>query len=198
MTNIILASASKTRADMLLKAGVSFCTEKPLTDEGALKAALVAEAAPARDIADALADAKARSVSLINPDALIIGADQVLTQGGSLFSKAKNREEAEQTLNVLSAQTHDLYSAAVVYLGGQPLWRTVTKVSLTMRPLSADFITTYLDALGEDAFWSVGCYQIEGLGAQLFTQVKGDYFTVLGLPLLPLLDFLRGYGALKK
>lgn len=198
MTPLILASASKTRADMLQKAGVSFDIEKALIDESPLKAALMAEEAPARDIADALADAKARSVSFLNPDALVIGADQVLALGGSFFSKAKNREDAEKTLTALSAQTHDLYSAAVVYLGGQPLWRTVAKVSLSMRPLSADFIATYLDELGDDAFWSVGCYQIEGLGAQLFTRIKGDYFTVLGLPLLPLLDFLRGYGLLKK
>lgn len=191
MTELILASGSKTRADMLTSAGVSFSVVKPAVDEEAIKAALLADGAPARDIADALADVKARSVSYLHGDKLVLGSDQVIWRDGVLYSKAENRDEAAATLKGLSGGTHELISAAVIYEDGQPIWRTAQSVKLTMRPLSEAYINWYLEQIGEAAFWSAGAYQLEGLGAQLFTRVDGDFFTVLGLPLLPVLDFLR-------
>jgi len=196
VSKLILASASATRAQMLKKSGVIFDVEVPLVDEDNWKTSLIAEGVSPSGIADALADTKARSVSQTHADAYVIGADQVLVQDGQLLSKATDRHEAQQTLKALSDSKHTLLSAVVVYQNGEPVWRTLGKATLTARPLSDVFIEAYLDALGDDAFWSVGCYQIEGLGAQLFTDVDGDQFTVLGLPLLPLLDFLRRIGCM--
>lgn len=190
----ILASGSQTRADMLTNAGVSFEIDPARVDEDAVKAALVADGAPPRDIADALADLKARAVAMRRPQDMVLGADQILVCDGKLFSKANTVDDAAATLKALSGKTHQLISAAVIYEGGQPIWRAVDTVKLTVRPLSDDFIKGYLDAIGDAAFWSVGAYQIEGRGAQLFTRVDGDHFTVLGLPLFALLDFLRRRG----
>ncbi|WP_417449121.1 Maf family protein [Kordiimonas sp.] len=191
MTELILASGSKTRADMLTAAGVIFSTIRPMVDEDAIKDALVAEHAPARDIADTLADMKARSVSAIKPGKLVLGSDQVIFKDGILYSKAVTRDAATATLKGLSGGSHELVSAAVIYEDGQPVWRAAQSVKLTMRTLSDDYITHYLDAIGDAAYWSAGAYQLEGLGAQLFTRVEGDFFAVLGLPLLPVLDYLR-------
>ncbi|WP_262692408.1 Maf family protein [Kordiimonas aestuarii] len=191
MAELVLASGSKTRADMLTAAGVMFGVAKPMVDEAAIKTSLLSDGAPARDIADALADMKARSVSMMTPDKLVLGADQVIFKDGTLFSKAQTRSAATATLKALSGGTHELVSAAVVYEDGQAVWRAAQSVKLTMRPLSDDYISHYLDVIGEAAFWSAGAYQLEGVGAQLFTHVEGDFFTVLGLPLLPVLDFLR-------
>ncbi len=191
MTELVLASGSRTRADMLEAAGVTFSVMRPSVDEEAIKEALLADGAPARDIADALADVKARSVSYAHPDKLVLGSDQVIWREGRLYSKASNREEAMATLKGLSGGTHELISAAVIYEGGEPVWRAAQSVKLTMRPLSDTYIDWYLDEIGDATFWSAGAYQLEGLGAQLFTRIDGDFFTVLGLPLLPVLDFLR-------
>ena len=196
MTDIILASGSKTRAQMLEAAGVVFLVQTPAVDEETLKASMIADSMPALDIADALADMKARSVSLLKPNAFVLGADQLLVHDGKILSKASNRGAAFKTLQLLSGGVHALISAAVLYQNGEPIWRTTDKAVLTVRPLSDDFIEGYLDKLGDDAYWSVGTYQIEGLGAQLFTKVDGDHFTVLGLPLLPLLDFFRRAGCM--
>ncbi|WP_286829357.1 MULTISPECIES: Maf family protein [Kordiimonas] len=190
----ILASGSQTRADMLTNAGVAFEVDPARVDEDAVKTALVADGAPPRDIADALADLKARAVAMRRPEDMVMGADQILVCDGKIFSKADTREEAAETLKALSGKSHQLLSAAVVYEGGQPIWRTVDTVKLSVRPLSDAFIEGYLDAIGDAALWSVGAYQIEGRGAQLFTKVEGDHFTVLGLPLFALLDFLRRRG----
>lgn len=189
---LILASGSETRRRMLMKAGLSFDVVRAQVDEEALKESLLAESAPAKDVADSLADAKARSVSMMHPGRIMLGADQILVQDGRIFSKAKTVDQAKATLRALSGKPHQLISAAVIYEDGQPVWRAVTTATLTMRKLSDEFIDHYLAALGEDAFWSVGSYQLEGLGVQLFSKIDGDYFTILGLPLLPVLDFLRG------
>lgn len=193
---LILASGSQTRRQMLEKAGVAVDVFPATIDEPALKASLIETGAPVRDIADALADAKARSVSHQHPDKLILAADQILVQDDIIYSKAKTKEAARCTLQKLSGNQHQLVSAAVVYDGSSPVWRHVSIAKLQVRNLSDTFIDWYLEKLGDDAFWSVGCYQLEGLGAQLFEQVEGDFFTVLGLPLVPVLDFLRRRGML--
>ncbi len=193
---IILASASKTRKQLLENAGVEVSVRPALVDEVELKQSLIESAANARDIADALADAKARSVAMVRPNDMVLGADQLLVQGGRLFSKAKSPDEARETLAALSDKKHQLVSAVVIYDHGRPVWRHVETATLSVRPLSAAFIDTYLEKLGDDAFWSVGCYQLEGLGIQLFDRIEGDHFTILGLPLIPVLDFLRRQGIL--
>ncbi|WP_374763132.1 Maf family protein [Yunchengibacter salinarum] len=188
---LVLASGSATRADMLRRAGLTFDQQPARVDEDMIKDAMLAEQAPPRDVADALADVKARSVACQRPDALTIGADQVLVKDGRLFSRPETRDQAADTLHALSGGPHDLISAVVVADGDRVLWRFVDQARLTVRPLSDAFIQHYLDAAGDSVFASVGAYQLEGLGAQLFTGVRGDFFTILGLPLLPLLDFLR-------
>ena len=188
---LILASASVTRAKMLARAGVSAEAVPAAVDEDGLKESLLAEATPPRGIADSLAEAKACSVSFMHPDRMVLGADQILVQDGVIFSKAANHTEAAATLRALSGRSHQLISAAVIYQDGQSVWRAASSATLSVRDLSEDFIKQYLDTLGGDAFWSVGCYQLEGLGAQLFDKIDGDYYTVLGLPLLAVLDFLR-------
>ncbi len=194
---LVLASGSKTRAQMLEDAGVAFDIDPAHVDEDAVKDALLAEGAPMRDIADTLADLKARTVAMRRPDAKVLGADQILVCGGKLFSKAADRGEAVATLRAISGKDHHLISAAVVYEGVEPVWRMVDIVKMTVRPLGDDFINGYLDAIGDAAFAGVGCYQFEGRGAQLFTKVEGSHFSVLGLPLLPLLDYLRRAGELQ-
>lgn len=191
---LILASASETRKRLLVNAGVNIEVAPSAVDEEALKESLIDCGAPARDIADALAEAKARATSLVHPERLVLGADQILVQDGTFFSKATARESAKKTLLELSGKTHQLVSAVVVYDQGQPVWRYVDTAKMSVRPLSDTFIEDYLTALGGDAFWSVGCYQLEGLGAQLFDKIEGDHFTILGLPLIPVLDFLRRRG----
>ncbi|MBO6504694.1 MAG: septum formation protein Maf [Kordiimonadaceae bacterium] len=194
MPELILASKSQTRQAMLVNAGIEFDAQSAPVDEAEIKASLVADGVSARDIADALADAKARAVSMMNPDALVLGADQILVQDGEIFSKAANRDEAKSKLMKLSGNRHQLISAAVMYEHGQAIWRAVDSATLHVRELSDGFIEEYLDALGEDAYWSVGCYQIEGRGIQLFEKVSGSHFTILGLPLLAVIDFLRRRG----
>lgn len=188
---LILASASKTRKRMLENAGINVETCPPATDEDALKASMIAANISPRSIADGLADAKARSVSMLRPEGLILGADQILELDGNILSKVNNVEDATAKLKRLSARTHQLHSAAVIYENGQPVWRAVETATMSVRPLSDNFIDSYLANLGDDAFWSVGAYQLEGLGIQLFEKIKGDYFVILGLPLVPVLDFLR-------
>jgi septum formation protein len=194
---IILASGSASRAQMLRDAGVDIVVERPRVDEEAAKASLRMEGAPPRAQADALAEVKALSVSRIRPG-LVIGADQMLALGERVFDKPQSREEARDQLRALSGQTHQLLNAAVVARDGVAIWRQITVPVLKMRPLSDAFIESYLDRVGEDAFTSVGAYKLEGLGGQLFESVSGDFFSVLGLPLLPLLAFLREQGALER
>lgn len=195
--DIILASGSTSRAKMLRDAGVDILVERPRVDEEAVKASLRMEGAPPRAQVDALAEVKALSVSRIRRG-LVIGADQMLALGDRVFDKPANRAEAAAQLRALSGQTHQLLNAAVVARDGVAIWRQITVPTLKMRMLSDAFVESYLDAVGEDAFTSVGAYKLEGLGGQLFEDVSGDFFSVLGLPLLPLLAFLRAQGALAR
>lgn len=195
---IILASQSSARRAMLNAAGVDHLAMPAHIDEEAITEALVAEAAPAARIADALAELKAVKISRANPGVLVLGADTVVvTADGSLLAKPETRARAEAQLAQLAGTTHVLTSAAVIAENGVAVWRASQSARLTMRPLSADFIADYLDREGDAVLGCVGCYRIEGLGAQLFTRIIGDQFTIRGLPLLDLLDYLRVRGVLR-
>jgi len=188
---VILASASAARATMLREAGVAARIMPAPIDEDAIKEAFRAEGIAPRDLADALAEAKARRVGASNPDALVIGADQVLVMDGRTFDKPRDLAEARAQLMQMRGGSHELLSAAVILSGGAPVWRHIGVARLTMRPFSDEFLDTYLDAEGDAVLSTVGGYRIEGRGAQLFSRVSGDYFSILGMPLLELLGFLR-------
>ncbi|WP_420402943.1 Maf family protein [Nisaea sp.] len=194
---VVLASGSRTRADMLCAAGLRIEIHKPAVDESEFKRSLRAEGASAAEVATFLAEMKANTVSRAHPEALVIGADQMLDLEGEWFDKPEARAGAAAHLRKLSGKRHSLISAVVVSAGGTRIWHHVATASLLVRPLSDDFIEAYLDTIGDRALDSVGAYQLESVGAQLFTSVEGDFFTVLGLPLLPLLDFMRTHGALR-
>jgi septum formation protein len=194
---VILASSSAVRLQMLQNAGLSIEVDPANIDEMALKASFAKEGFNIQEVAEALATLKAERISQRYPNHLVIGADQMLECEGKWFDKAKDSEEAKNTLKSLSGRGHKLYSSVVVARQGARLWHYNAHARLKMRPLSHDFISAYLDEMGDKAIETVGVYQLEGLGAQLFTQVEGDFFTILGLPLLPLLDFLRTHHILK-
>ncbi|QDL91304.1 septum formation protein Maf [Paroceanicella profunda] len=196
MSNVILASRSAARVQMLRDAGVPFEAVGASVDEDMMKAALAAEALSPRDIADALAEAKALKISRRHPEALVIGADQVLDLDGRLFDKPDTVATARAHLLALRGKTHVLHSAAVIARGGAPVWRHVGRARLSVRPFSDAFLDDYLDIEGEAVLGCVGAYRLEGPGVQLFSRVEGDHFTVLGLPLLETLDYLRTTGAL--
>jgi septum formation protein len=194
---IVLASQSPARRAMLAAAGVVHEAVPAHLDEEGVTAGLLAEKASPERIADALAELKAVKISRKLPGALVLGADSVVvTADGTLINKPETRANAEIQLRQLSGTTHRLLSAAVIAENGLAVWRASGSVRLTMRPLSDAFITNYLDSEGEAVLGCVGCYRIEGLGAQLFTRVEGDQFTVRGLPLFAVLDFLRVRGVL--
>ncbi|WP_375174053.1 Maf family protein [Pseudooceanicola sp.] len=196
MPDLILASGSPIRAELLTRARVPFTVQTLPVDEDAIKQSLLAEDTRPRDIADALAEAKANRVAMRNPEAFVLGCDQVLDLDGQLFSKPATQEEAAQHLAQLSGQQHRLYSAAVLFHEGRPIWRFVGEARLTMRPLSDGYIQDYLDRNWEEVRHCVGCYQIEAEGSRLFSRIDGDFFTILGLPLLPLLTFLNDRGVI--
>ncbi len=191
---VVLASASRARLELLLCAGVATRAEPARVDEQEVRASLRAEKAAVEDAAETLAELKARKVSRHASDALVIGADQILDCNGKWFDKPPDRPRAAADLRALSGKQHSLATAVCVVRDGVRLWHHRESARLTMRPLGDAFIEAYLDAIGEEALASVGAYQLEGLGAQLFSRVEGDYFTILGLPLLPLLEFLRNHG----
>ena len=196
MVPIVLASASPTRIALLRNAGIEFTAVAAQIDERAIEAALAASARPPAEIAAALAEAKALSVAASRAGALVIGADQVLSADGRAWHKPSSIGEARDQLIALSGRTHELHSAIAVAREGTIGWRHSETVRLTMRPLTAGFIDDYLSRVGREALRSVGSYQIEGPGIQLFERIAGDYFAILGLPLLPLLAYLRNAGAI--
>jgi septum formation protein len=191
--NLVLASGSAARRQMLEAAGLAFTVEIPRVDEEAAKASLRAERLKPRDQADALAELKALSVSRRHAG-FVVGADQMLAVEGETLDKPKDEAEARAHLLRLRGRTHELITAAVVAREGAVIWRRVDTPKLKMRAFSDAFLDDYLSRAGEKVLRSVGAYQLEGLGAQLFERVDGDYFSVLGLPLLPLLAFLREHG----
>ncbi len=197
MTRLILASASTIRRDLLSRAGVTVEAMPARVDEEQIRAALEAEGAKPRDVADTLAEMKARKLAERNPDAVVIGCDQVLEFEGEVWGKAESPDAARAQLQRLRGKDHKLISAVVLYHLQKPIWRHIGEVRLTMRPFSDDYLDDYIARNWEEVRHSVGAYQLEGEGARLFTRVEGDYFTVLGLPLLPLLNYLgqRGFIA---
>jgi septum formation protein len=192
---LTLASTSAIRRQILTQAGIRFEAVGAGVDEDAVKIAMRAEGASPRQQADKLAELKACKVSERRPG-LVLGCDQILAFNGQSFDKAENLDEAFDRLSQLRGKTHTLECAAVIARDGQPIWRLVTSPRLTMRNFSDEFLRTYLDAYGTDALASVGCYQFEGPGAQLFDTVDGDFFSILGLPLLEIMAFLRLHGEL--
>ncbi|MCV2892599.1 Maf family protein [Lentibacter sp. XHP0401] len=194
---IILASGSQIRAQMLQNAGICFEAVLPRVDEEMLKAALKAEDASPRDIADALAEAKARKVSGKHPDKLVIGCDQVLDFEGQVFSKPKTPEEAKEQIKALRGKRHSLLSAVVIYHECEPLWRHVGQVRLYMRDISDSYLEEYIERNWPSLQSSVGGYKLEEEGVRLFSRIEGDYFTILGLPLVEMINHLTLSGDLK-
>lgn len=195
---LILASASTSRARILEAAGLVFIVEPPGLDEAAMRQAISGERSlDPHDIAEVLARAKAEAVSDLAPTAYVIGGDQVLALGDAILSKPDSMEAARRQLLDLSGKTHTLQTSVAVATNGEAIWTETTIATLTMRKLSPEFIGRYLAAAGEEVLGSVGAYQLEGLGVQLFETIDGDYFSILGLPLIPLLDTLRREGVIE-
>ncbi|HEY8351372.1 MAG TPA: Maf family nucleotide pyrophosphatase [Sphingomonadales bacterium] len=193
---LILASESRSRARMLEAAGVPFTALAAKIDEDAIKEAMLAEKAAPAEIAETLAELKALRVAARAPRALVLGADQVMVLDGVIHSKPADMAAARAQLRAMSGKPHELISAAVVARGDRAIWRHVSRARLVVRPLDDAFIDHYLERCGEGILRNVGCYEIEGLGAQLFSRIDGDPFVIQGLPLLPLMAFLREHKIL--
>ncbi len=198
MTHLILASTSVIRATLLRNAGLSIEAVAARVDEDTVKASLVAEGAKPRDVADALAEAKARKVVSKNEDGLVLGCDQVLDFEGRIVSKAESPEDALALLKEMRGKPHSLLSAAVVYDAGKPVWRHVGQVRLMMRDSSDAYLEGYVERNWDSIRHSVGGYKLEEEGVRLMSRVDGDYFTVLGLPLVELLSYLTLRGTLPR
>lgn len=193
---IILASGSPFRRKMLEDAGLAFTVQRPEIDERAVESAVEGSGMTPEDLASILAEAKALDVSQRSPGALVIGTDQTLSLGDEVLHKPRDMEEARRRLLALSGKTHQLNSAVVLVRDGEAIWRHVGIARLTMRTLDPGFVGRHLSRVGDKALSSVGAYQIEGEGIQLFEKIEGDHFTIVGLPLLPLLATLRELGAI--
>ena len=196
-SRIILASGSAIRRQIMEGAGLDFEVVVKPVDEAAIKASMLAEGSSIRDIADALAEAKSRKVSMVEPG-LVIGADQIMEMDGQFFDKPSTIEEARARLLDMRGKTHRLVGAVVICENGQPVWRHMSKTVLSVREFGDAFLDDYIKAEGELLTKSVGAYRFEGRGSQLFSQVDGDFFSILGLSLLPVLDYLRERGAISK
>lgn len=194
---LVLASSSRTRAELLERAGLEFAVVSPNVDEAMLKESFLGQGAEPAEIADGLAEMKARKISAARSGSVVIGADQVLVFRGAVIDKSPNLPGARELLRRLSGQTHELISAVVLAKDGATVWRHLARAELSMRAFSDSFLDAYIASVGDEVLASVGCYRLEGRGAQLFSKVSGDYFTILGLPLLPLLSALRELGALE-
>ncbi|WP_339759487.1 Maf-like protein [uncultured Hoeflea sp.] len=193
-SRLVLASASPFRRALLENAGLKFDVEPAQIDERAVEEPL-GDLTP-EDVASVLAEAKAQDVSSRNPGAIIIGSDQTLSLAGEIYHKAANMDEARRRLLALSGRTHELNSAVTLVKDGETIWRHMSVARMTMRDLDPAFIGRHLSNVGGKALSSVGAYQFEGEGIQLFERIDGDYFTIIGLPLLPLLAKLRALGAI--
>jgi septum formation protein len=193
---LILASASPARAAMLAAAGVRGEQRPAAIDEADMKEALYADGVAPGDAALALAELKARRIASRAPGSLVLGADQILTCEGQWFDKPRDLAEARAQLAALAGRRHELWTAAIVIRDDARLWHEIAQARLWLRPCSDAFLDAYLDAVGDLALGSVGAYQVEGLGAQLFARIEGDRFAILGLPLIGLLECLRVQGVL--
>lgn len=191
---LILASKSPFRATMLKNAGIRFSAASARIDERAVEAPLLEADLPPADISEVLAIAKAEEVSLRNPGAHVIGCDQLLSLDGNLLHKVTDMEGARRRLLQLSGKTHYLHSAVALVLNGEVLWSHVEQAAITFRNLSPAFVGRHLADVGDVILSSVGAYQVEGAGVQLFERIEGDFFSIIGLPLLPLLAELRRQG----
>ena len=192
--SLILASTSPSRRQLMANAGLSFEIDPSGVDEEEVTRSLLAQRSSPQEIAEALAEMKALRVSSRRPGAFVVGGDSTLACNGRLFNKPPDMAAARKQLLALRGQTHELFSSVVVARNGARLWHWSERARLTMRPFNEAFLDTYLARAGEAVLTSVGAYQLEGLGSHLFSRVDGDYFTILGLPLLPLLSFLAGHG----
>lgn len=194
---LTLASQSASRRAMLTAAGVPHEAVAAMVDEEAAKATFAAQGLSPRDTADALAELKAGKVASLGVRGLVLGCDSIVALAdGRLLDKPVSRVDAAEHLAAMSGSAHELWSAAVIVENGRPVWRHVERARMHVRPLSAAFIDAYLDMEWPEIAGCVGCYRIEGPGAQLFSRIEGSHFTILGLPLLPLLGYLRTRGVL--
>ena len=192
---LLLASTSAIRLSLLQNAGLSVTAHPARIDEDAIRASLQADKAKPRDIADMLAELKARKLADKNPTALVLGCDQILACGDEIFTKPASSDNASQQLQTLRNQSHHLYSAIVLYHEAKPVWRHISTAKLTMRPFTDAFLDDYLTRNWPAIQHSVGAYLLESEGIRLFSAIEGDYFAILGLPMLPLLNYLtlRGF-----